>query len=145
MRELWVSTTPVAKGRPRVGLRGHMYTPTTTKQAEYEIRQAWYGKHGDGPFDGDLEIKVGAYLPRPKSHFGTGKNAGQLRDSARAYPGVKPDLDNLLKLVVDALNGLAFIDDGQIVLATAYKQYADLTLGPGWSIVVKEILGANHG
>lgn len=144
MRELWVSTRPVAKGRPRVGLRGHVYTPTATKQAEYEIRQAWLAKFGDGPYDGDLDVEIGAYLPRPKFHWGTGKNAGLLKDSARAYPGGKPDLDNLLKLVVDALNGLAFIDDGQIVQARAYKRYAAGQVGPGWNIMIREVLRANY-
>ncbi len=76
---------------------------------------------GDGP------IAAGAlfFLGRPHSHFGTGRNAGALRRFAPAAPTGKPDLDNLLK-ILDALNGLAFEDDAQIVVVTHLaKAYAE--------------------
>jgi Holliday junction resolvase RusA-like endonuclease len=43
----------------------------------------------------------------------------------RVWPTKKPDADNILKLVADALNGLAYVDDKNIVTAHAHKVYSD--------------------
>ncbi|MFF2612284.1 RusA family crossover junction endodeoxyribonuclease [Kitasatospora sp. NPDC058046] len=54
-------------------------------------------------------------LPRPKGHFGTGRNAGQLRPAAPRFPDVKPDLSKLIRSTEDALSGVAYRDDALIV------------------------------
>ncbi|MEX5590971.1 RusA family crossover junction endodeoxyribonuclease, partial [Pseudomonas urmiensis] len=41
------------------------------------------------------------------------------------YPTKKPDADNIAKAVTDALNGLAYKDDSQIVILSVYKQYGE--------------------
>jgi Holliday junction resolvase RusA-like endonuclease len=80
--------------------------------------------------EGPLACRAIFYLSRPASHFGTGRNAGQLKASAPRFPTGKPDVDNLLK-IIDALTGLAYHDDAQVVqVMDLAKRYADDELGP---------------
>lgn len=64
------------------------------------------------------------YLPRPKTVD---------RDS----PSVKPDLDKLVRAVFDALTGIAYLDDAQVIKLEASKEYG---IKPGVKILVLEIL-----
>lgn len=75
------------------------------------------------PIRGAIGVNVGFYFLRPKSHFGTGKNAERIKENAPIYKTTKPDLDNLIKFVLDAMNGIVFFDDSQITSLTAGKYY----------------------
>jgi Holliday junction resolvase RusA-like endonuclease len=121
MIKLTIPGQPCAKGRPRLGKFG-TYTPTKTVNAEALIKELYiignYGKQ----LEGALQMTVKAYFEIPKSKSNKAKcdmRAGVTRHTSR------PDADNLLKLVGDALNGLAYKDDSQIVSATIEKWYAD--------------------
>lgn len=61
--------------------------------------------------------------PRPKSHYGTGRNAEVLKDSAPAQPGVKPDTGKLARAVEDALTGVLYTDDSLLVDTFHSKRY----------------------
>ena len=81
------------------------------------------------------------YLPRPKSHYRTGKNSHLLKPSAPALPckSSSADLDNFIKFVKDCLNGVAYHDDCQVVeYGIAKKRYAEI---PQTEIRVYEIAG----
>lgn len=69
-------------------------------------------------------LEVSFYSARPKSHYKTGKNAGLLREDAPVMNAHKPDVDNLLKFVMDAMNGVFYKDDGQIVTIIVNKFYS---------------------
>jgi len=77
------------------------------------------------PFDEAIRVRFIFYMPRPKSHFGTGKNKSKLKASAPALHTSKPDLDNLVKFVKDALNKIYWKDDSVISSLIARKQYTD--------------------
>lgn len=64
------------------------------------------------------------WLRRPKSHYGTGRNANKQRDHAPLFPTTKPDSLKLARAVEDALTGLCWIDDSQVVQHTIRKRYA---------------------
>ncbi len=72
---------------------------------------------------GPLRLEAVFYLPRPKGHYGTGRNAGTVRGAAPAYPIVKPDATKLLRAVEDALTGIVWRDDAQIVEQLVRKRY----------------------
>jgi Holliday junction resolvase RusA-like endonuclease len=73
-----------------------------------------------GPCHLDVEI----YTPRPKSHYGSGRNALRLLPSARVWPTVKPDLLKQVRAVEDALTqACVWIDDCQCVAQSAVKRY----------------------
>jgi crossover junction endodeoxyribonuclease RusA len=65
-------------------------------------------------------------MPRPKSHFGSGRNATSIKPSAPLAHTSKPDLDKLIRCVLDALTGVAWHDDSQVVKVVASKGYGDL-------------------
>ena len=81
---------------------------------------------GDGPIgalEGALGLAVIFTVLRPKGHFGTGRNAGTLKPSAPDYPTVKPDATKLLRGLEDALTGLLWRDDAQVVEQAVLKRY----------------------
>ena len=101
------------------------------------------------PLDGPLKIGLIFALPRPKSHYRTGRNAGQLRDGAPAYPTGTPDLSKLLRATEDALTDAGiWHDDAQVVgYARLEKVYAGhygngILDVPGASIVIQPLPGA---
>lgn len=81
--------------------------------------------NGASPLVEPVEVRLMFFLPRPKGHFGSGRNAERIRDSAPAVPGVKPDLDKLTRSVLDALTGTVIRDDSQVVGLIASKLYDD--------------------
>lgn len=100
---------PVPKGRPRFTRSGHVYTPKKTKEFEklvkLKARQAVTEQ-----LEGPLEMEVMFFIRKPKT-------------VKREYPEVKPDLDNLEKALKDALNGVVYRDDAQIVRKISCKLY----------------------
>ena len=72
----------------------------------------------------NIYMRLYFYLPRPKSHYGTGRNAGKLKTSAPAVPRGK-DLTKMLRAVEDSLSGIIFEDDDQVAMQLTTKNYAD--------------------
>lgn len=92
---------------------------------------------GYGPQQGPVEVTVRFRLTRPRSHYGTGRNALTLKRGAPEAPVSKPDADKLLRAVLDALTqGGAYTDDAQVVHIDVWKTYAER---PGADIVVREL------
>lgn len=69
-----------------------------------------------------VELRFG--LPRPRGHWGTGRNSEVLKPSAPEFPATKPDIDKLVRAVLDALTGVVFADDAQVVRLYTDKVYA---------------------
>lgn len=98
------------------------YTASKTRNEQAVIRQMASDEMGDRPpFDGALELRLGAHLPIPQS-FSKKRTADAL--AGRLLPTTKPDFDNIAKFV-DALKGIAFRDDNQIADAHIWKRYSD--------------------
>lgn len=111
------------KGRPRFNTKtGRTYTPKETQTAEAAIQEEWIDA-GRPRLEGPLTVNVTVYMARPGSHYRVNGelNAEGLRNP---YPTKKPDVDNVLKLALDALNGRAFHDDAQVVQATVKRLWA---------------------
>ena len=75
--------------------------------------------------DGPVCVKVIFFFLRPKAHFGTGRNNGQLKASAPDRHTKMPDVDKLARSGLDSLTGVVFRDDSQVVELTAGKAYAE--------------------
>lgn len=109
----WICTIPVkpfAKQRPRVTRFG-TFTPKETLAKEAEVRHA-LADHEPPMFEGAVRLDITFQFLRPKS-----------APKSRVYPTVRPDIDNLIKTVCDACNGVLWKDDGQIVSVSAHKRY----------------------
>jgi len=75
------------------------------------------------PWSGGVAVRVDARFARPRSHFAGG---GRLRSGAPDHPGRNlGDVDNVAKAVLDALSGIAWADDCQVVELTATKSWSD--------------------
>lgn len=72
---------------------------------------------------GALAVDFTFFLPRPKGHYGSGKNASQVKGNAPEYPTGKPDVLKLTRAAEDALTGVLWQDDAQIVSEHLNKQY----------------------
>lgn len=123
---LEVHGKPVGKGRPKFSTQtGRAYTPKQTVLAEREIRQAWREAGEQRLPDVALEILIKLYVQRPQSHF---KKNGELSTEGNRHPiprNKKPDVDNALKLAMDALNSQAYKDDVQIAKATVVRYWGE--------------------
>ena len=103
---------------------GAKYTQKRTRQRETDI--AWAYKRAGGRLQAStsdfVRLSVFSIYPIPKSASKAKKTA---MADGRILPTVKPDVDNVLKLIMDALNGVAYLDDKQVVDARCAKMYAD--------------------
>lgn len=115
---------PVGKARPRFNRRqGRTYTPAETENAEANIRAAWAAAGSPRLPDGPITLTIEVHVTRPKSHY---RVNGLLSAVGRrnVLPTSRPDLDNIAKLVQDALNGLAWRDDAQVANLIVERWYA---------------------
>lgn len=128
---------PIGKGRPRfVRATGHTYTPPKTKEYEERVRRAYPGaKYAD---DAMLRLEIDAFFPVPKSKR---KSEKEKMAANIIRPVKKPDADNVIKAIMDALNGAAYHDDAQIVEVRCRKWYAQND-DPRVEIYIEEI--KNH-
>lgn len=101
--------------RPRVTKRGTVYKATKDREYEKIIANAFREAYPDfEPIRGAVRLYVRAYRPLPKSRP---KKVLIEPDTC------KPDLSNIVKSVEDALNGLAWVDDSQIIECSAQKLF----------------------
>ena len=74
--------------------------------------------------EGPLKVRFEFYFVRPKGHYGSGKNVGVRKSSAPAFPAGRPDTTKLIRSTEDALKGVLWRDDSQIVTQYGSKRYA---------------------
>lgn len=113
---------PVAKARPRMTKHGHTYTPKRTVDYERMVQTLFHAEHGSPKLEGALTLELDLYFSIPKS---TRKKDVPAMRTGQIRPTKRPDLDNILKAISDALNGVAYKDDSQIVAAVVQKFYGD--------------------
>ena len=115
---------PRAKQRPRATIRGGhatVYTPKDTVSYENLVRYTYQQDVGKR-LCGAIEFKAIFYFPIPKS---ISKKQREKMLSEKEPHLKKSDLDNCIKCVTDAIQGVAFDDDKQIYKITAEKYYSD--------------------
>ena len=115
---------PQGKARPRVvhhGTRTIAYTPANSAAYEDIVKLEYQQQCGHKfPAKTPLRINILAFYPIPKS---ASKRTRQGMEAGEIHPTVKPDWDNVGKIICDALNGIAYHDDAQVVSATVDKRY----------------------
>ena len=126
MIEFSVYAKPIAKGRARHARRGNFittYTPKLTAGYEKLVRECFADVYGDfKPLEGALIAEIYVFKAVPKSW------PKKRRDAAIfgiERPTSRPDTDNYCKIILDALNGLAYADDSQVVKLISEKTYAE--------------------
>lgn len=114
----------VGKARPRMNTyTGKAYTPTKTKNYEYLVKQSFLLKYPNAEvLEGRASVSILALFQVPKS---TSKKNSEKMLNKQISPTKKPDIDNIAKIVLDALNKLAYKDDTQVVELNIAKAYAN--------------------
>ena len=130
--EFTVPGIPVAKARPRVTRFG-TYTPEKTKDYEQLVQLSYKSKHKGQAIEGPIKITITFFMYIPKN---TSKVRTEKKQRREILPTKKPDWDNMAKSITDALNGLAYKDDNQIVEAHVYKFYSE---DPRAEIIITEV------
>jgi Holliday junction resolvase RusA-like endonuclease len=119
---LIIDGAPVAKGRPRLARRGHVYTPAHTRRYEAHGRlAAQLAMDGRPPIAMPVRAEITIDLLVPASWSGKRRDAA-LRGEIR--PTTRPDADNYCKSAMDAINNIVVSDDSMIVDLVATKRYA---------------------
>ena len=129
---------PQGKARARTVTRAnrtHSYTPQKSIDYERLIAVSYKSQRGGYFAREPVNLIVAAFYPIPKSWTRLQIESALNGDTV---PTTKPDCDNCLKIVADALNGVAYEDDKQIVSATITKHYChspriEVTISPAWS------------
>ena len=133
-----VDGNPVGKGRPKFARRGNFvsaYTPKKTSDYESIVKAAGqYAMGSTGPLETPISLYLYVRVPIPASYS---KKATAACLDGSQKPTKKPDLDNIGKAIMDALNGVCYKDDSQIVNIHATKVYATVA---GVDVCVKECL-----
>jgi crossover junction endodeoxyribonuclease RusA len=129
-----VAAVPVPQGSKRV-VHGHLIDVNQKNLRSWrQLVAAEAARQGEPPLGEAVAISLTFYLPRPKAHFGV----RGLRPSAPGVPQVRPDLDKMIRAVLDALTGVAWRDDAQIASIVASKLYAD-TGPPGVEVTIETL------
>lgn len=116
---------PKGKGRPRFCRNtGHAITPKDTVNYETLVKMEYTQACGEQMFPDDamLDMRIKAYYSIPKS-ASKKRHAAMLSGDIR--PTKKPDMDNVIKIIADALNKIAYRDDTQIVDCQVRKFYSE--------------------
>ena len=113
----------IGKGRPRLNsYTGVVYTPTRTKDYESLVEQYFLLKYPRfKALEGRIKVSIIAYFSIPK----TTKKAdiNEMLEN-NISPTKKPDIDNIVKAILDSMNKFAFKDDNQITKLEVEKKYA---------------------
>ena len=121
-----VEGVPVGKGRPKFARRGNFvtaYTPAKTKTYEQQVADAARVAMGAKLRTMEpVQVNMDIFVPIPKS-WSKIKRARAL--NGVEYPTTKPDSSNILKSIEDAMNGIVFEDDKQIINHCITKRYSD--------------------
>ena len=133
IREFVIPGEPMAKQRPRFTRAGRTYTPAKTTNYENLVKVVYQEKYlGQDLLEGSLSAEIKAYCKPPKTS--KKKLTDMLNGTIR--PTKKPDCDNVAKIILDALNNIAYDDDKNIVNLKVEKYFSDI---PRVEVQIKEL------
>jgi Holliday junction resolvase RusA-like endonuclease len=124
--EITIPGDPKTQQRHRTFKRGTFtgtYDPSEKDKRQF--LQLCHDHRPDKPIDSPICMELKFYFQRPKNHYGTGKKASILKPASPLMHTSRPDIDNNIKFVFDALNSVFYRDDSLICLLSVAKLYSD--------------------
>ena len=133
MRTFFWAGQPRGQGRPRFNRMGGAYKTSEDKAYERALCMAYWAKYTGAPMmQGPLAVKIEMVVQIPQSKS---KREKALMLSGEIKPTIKPDVDNAVKAILDALNGVAFPDDKAVTTLFVKKRYGAT---PGVLVEIEE-------
>jgi Holliday junction resolvase RusA-like endonuclease len=129
----FVQGIPKGQPRPRVarqGGRAWAYNPSVANEWKNMVKAVGLQNRPDKPIEGPVAMQIDFFMARPK----------RLKKGEAGYSPVKPDIDNLVKAVMDSLNDTGIWgDDNQVVELSSSKKYCAEGEYPGAQIAIEAI------
>lgn len=126
--------------RPRVTRSGMSYLPKETQKSKKEIANAFKEMYKDAsPFTGPVSVEITIYRPMTKAlakKFDVATRHRRVLDVVTMSPATKPDIDNQVKTILDALEGMAYVNDSQVVDLVAHKRYVNYDAEGEYAFIV---------
>jgi Holliday junction resolvase RusA-like endonuclease len=143
----FVAGTPKGQPRPRAFVRNmggkmvaRVFDAGTAEGWKSAVATAGEPHRPANPLTGPVVVALDFRMPRPRGHYGSGKNAANLKASAPTYHTGKPDVDNLAKAVLDALTHCSWWrDDAQVVALTVKRWWCRAGKQAGCAVYVSEL------
>ncbi|GAA0081344.1 RusA family crossover junction endodeoxyribonuclease [Clostridium sp. CTA-6] len=124
---------PMGKQRPRFNSKtGHTYTPDKTVNYENWVKLCWQEQTKREKLTGAIKADIKVFYPIPKA---TNKKKKIEMLCGVIRPTKKPDVDNIAKIILDSLNGLAYDDDKQVITCYISKWYGE---NPRVEVILEE-------
>lgn len=142
---------PIAQGTARAFVAGGKARIATDSNRSNSPIGAWRGAiasaasdaMGDDPaIDGAVMVVVHFTFPRPASHYlpvTRTRTVRELRLDAPRYVTAKPDVDKLMRALLDAITNVVVTDDSRVVGIRAWKEYEDESRRPGCSVQISTL------
>ena len=124
--DFFIAGIPKAQPRVKAFVRGGhagVYTPDSAESWKQAVRQEAVANAPESLMTGPIRVELDFFMPRPKAHL---DRHGVPKAKSPVWHCKKPDLDNLIKAVTDAITDTqrVWLDDSQIYEITATKTYA---------------------
>ena len=107
----------------RAGNKIFMYDPSSKDKLAFRDKSATNAPNY--PLEGAISVSMVFSMPRPKSHYRSGKYSHLLKKNAPKLHVSKPDIDNLIKFYLDAMTGTFWKDDAYVCTIEASKVYSE--------------------
>lgn len=104
-----------------------------------EVEKAASAQYQGPLLNGPIKMTYEFLFPRPKKHFGKGKNAEVLKLDAPRWHVIKPDLTKIIRSTEDALTGIVWTDDSRVCKRLESKRYCYGPESPGVRLTIEEI------
>ena len=129
--DFFIAGIPKAQPRVKAFVRGGhagVYTPDSAESWKQAVRLQATANAPESLVENPVRVSLDFFLPRPKAHY---KRDGSVKSNSPVWHCKKPDLDNLIKAVTDAITDTqrVWLDDSQICEITATKTYAMNAVG----------------
>lgn len=137
MDEFFIPGDVEGHRRPRATARGgfvRIYDDPANLLWAERVRLAWWQAGCSQVGTGPLYVRFWAYVPRPKSHYRKDGATLSALGQRTPIPTRKPDLDNVAKGILDALNGIAWRDDAQFARLLIDRIWSDSFNAPGLKV-----------
>ena len=107
----------------RMGTKMSTYDPSAKEKKDFLVLA--FNEKPEKPMEGPISMTIKLYYSRPKNHYGSGKNASNLKPTSPHFHTSRPDADNAFKFVSDSLNSVFYKDDSQICMLQVIKLYSE--------------------